>query len=114
MTLASEWERCRPWIEAALAHGATDSIADIERDIEQGRSFLLAGANSAMVCKVIETRSLHVYLAGGDLQELKSGDPALIELAKQFECGNITIMGRNGWSRALRDLGYDTLVLKDV
>ena len=111
----SEWERCKPWIEAALAHDPSGrTIEQVERGIADGSSFLLAGEKSAMVCDVIETKSLHVYLAGGDMGELRSGDPQLIEMARMFECGQVIVMGRRGWERALRDLGYQMLLTKEV
>jgi len=111
----NEWERCRPWIEAALAHDASGrTIGDVRKAIETGSAILLAGEKSAMVLDVLVTRTLNVWLAGGDLNEIRSADPQLVEAARAFDCGQITIMGRKGWGRALRDLGYEVLVYKEI
>lgn len=115
MTLESEWARCRPWIEAALARDPEKhTIESVERDIEDGRALLLAAPNSAMVCHVSESKSLHIFLAGGNLDELRSGDPALEDVARTLGCDHITIMGRKGWERELRDLGYRPFLAKEV
>jgi hypothetical protein len=115
LTQVSEWERCKPWIEAALARDPRGrTIEDIERDIAEGKSFLLAAPNSAMVCSIIETRALHIYLGGGDLAELKQSDKALNELARRASCTQVTIWGRKGWERELRPFGFEPLLMREV
>lgn len=112
---ASEWDRCRPWIEAALARDTSGrSIEDIKRDVEGGKSFLLSAPNSAMVCSIIETRALHIYLGGGDLVELKQSQPAIDALARHHNCTQITIWGRKGWERELRSFGFEPLLMREV
>lgn len=105
-----EWERCKPWIEAALPYtGGTHAIADIEAEMRRGHLALLAGQNSAMLCEVRNyprMRALHIFLAGGDLMELKSFDPMIDSAARSLGCSRISIAGRHGWERALSDLGY--------
>lgn len=113
MVPLDEWNRCRGWIEAALeySHG-THSIEDIERAIIEERAFLLAGEKSAFVCEVEthpQMRVLHIWLAGGDLAELKSADSQMDDIARNLGCTRITISGRCGWERALRGLGYRPL-----
>lgn len=122
MTPVSEWARCRPWISAALAYtGGTHTIEDVLALIESGRALLLAGERSAMVCEVAtfpRMKSFHVWLAGGDLDELRNAaDTQLVELARQCGCSQISITGRRGWVRALRDQGYVekfTTVVKEL
>ena len=48
----------------------------------------------------------HVFLAGGDLFEIKEMESSLVEYAKAMECDYITLSGRKGWGKALEDLGY--------
>lgn len=109
------WQKLKPLIQAALEHDPEKhTIEDIEQAIEEGRALLLEGENSAMVCEIVETRSLHVFLAGGNLTELRSGDEQLGSLAQALGCSQVTIMGRMGWARALRDLGYRMLLAKDA
>jgi hypothetical protein len=108
--IPSDWERCRPWIEAALPYaGATHTIEDIEAEIRHGRLALLAGERSAMLCEVTNyprLRALHIFLAGGDLMELKRFNTTMDNAARGLGCSRISIAGRHGWERTLGDLGY--------
>lgn len=105
----SEWERCKPWLEAALEYGeGTHTIDDVERAISDRRAFLMAGEKSAMVCEVEtypQKRVLRIWLAGGDLEEIKSSSAQMEAMARELGCSRISINGRRGWERALRDLG---------
>ena len=107
---AAAWDRCRPWIEAALEYsGGTHTIDDIRKAIEARRMILLAGARSALVCEVVEyprLRALNIFLAGGELNDVRSFDEHLVALARTLDCQRITISGRHGWERALRHLDY--------
>jgi hypothetical protein len=116
-----EWDRCRGWIEAALPFaGGTHTIEDVQEAIEAGRALLLAGKNSAMVCEVQtypRLKSFHIWLAGGDLSELRSAQTQLEDLAWRFGCSRISIAGRRGWVRAIEDLGYEetfTTIVKEI
>jgi len=106
----SDWERCRPWIEAALPYaGGTHTIEDIEAEIGRGQLALMAGRESAMLCEIRNyprLRALHIFLAGGDLKELRSFNAMMDNAARVMECSRISIGGRHGWERALSDLGY--------
>jgi hypothetical protein len=106
----SEWERCRPWIEAALEYtGGTHTLEDIEEAIAAGRMGLIALERSALIIEVHiypRLKALHIFLAGGDLDELKSCDARMDATAKVLGCSRITIAGRRGFVRTLKDLGY--------
>jgi hypothetical protein len=107
-----EWRRCKRWIEAALPYACgTHTIEDLEREIWSGRLTLIALARSALIVEIIaypRLRALHIFLAGGDLGELKAFvDGAMPELARLNRCSRITIAGRKGFSRALRDIGFE-------
>jgi hypothetical protein len=118
---AEAWQRCKPWIEAALPHtGGTHTIEDVERDIMSGRMALIPRERSAFVVELIaypRLRALHIFLAGGDLSELKSFDPHMDRIARSLGCSRVTIAGRKGFARALKDLGFRekwTVLAKDV
>lgn len=116
-----EWERVRPWIQAALEYaGGTHTIEDVLAAIEAERAFLLVGERSALVCE-IETfprmKVLHIWLAGGDLEELRSLNDQMDDMARTLGCSRVTISGRKGWERALYDLDYRPMyftVAKDI
>jgi hypothetical protein len=117
----SDWERCRPWIEAALPYaGGTHTIQDIEIELRRGHLALMAGQKSAMLCEVRNYPrlcALHIFLAGGDLKELKSFNAMMDNAARNLGCSRISIAGRHGWERALNDLGYKkrwTVLSKEI
>lgn len=64
-----------------------------------------------------QMNAFHGFLAGGDLQEIKRFDGGLVDAARALDCARITVTGRRGWVRALRDIGYVerwSTVAKDV
>lgn len=107
----TEWARCSPWIEAALAHAnGTHDLADVKAAIDRGEATFWNGHRSAMVTEIHaypKFTTFNFWLAGGDLDELRD---VLRPLAEQFYaaqgCRYATITGRPGWARAL---GYRTL-----
>ena len=111
---AAAWARCRPWIEAALAHdGGFHAIADVERAIADGEAQFWPGARSAVVTQFWmfpRARALNFWLAGGDLGELVDDlRPAIEAWARDRGCTRMVIAGRPGWARALKDFGYAPL-----
>jgi hypothetical protein len=119
--LAEEWRRCKPWIEAALPYaGGTHTIEDLEREILSGRMALIPRERSAFVVELIiypRLKALHIFLAAGDLSELKAFDPHMDEIARSLGCSRVTIAGRKGFARALKDLGFQekwTVLAKEI
>ena len=116
-----QWAFARPYLEAALEYsGGTHTIDDVRAAIDRRDMLLITGRNCAMVYEVLsypQMKILHGFLCGGDLEELKSFDPYLQEMAKTLGCAKVTIAGRQGWVRALRGLGYAhscTVISKEV
>lgn len=106
-----EWLRCSQWIEAALeyCHG-THSIEDIKAGIALGHFMLWPGNKSAAITEVHEyprARFFHIFLAGGDLDELRSMVPMWQAFAQSIGCSRVTLCGRRGWERALREQGWE-------
>jgi hypothetical protein len=104
--------RCRTHIEAALeySHG-THTFVDIAAGVLSGRYQLWAGKKSAVVTEIIvypRQRDLHYFLAGGDLDELKTMRPHIEAWAIKQGCSSVTLAGRPGWAKTfLRDEGYE-------
>jgi hypothetical protein len=40
------------------------------------------------------------------MDELKEMEPCFVEFAKHFECDFVSLSGRAGWQRSLKDMGY--------
>src|SRR5262245_40950753 len=118
---ADEWARCRHYIEAALPYaGGTHTIEDIEDAIKTGRMGLIALEQSAFIIEVHtypRLRALHIFLAAGDLKELRSCNTRMDATAKALGCSRITIAGRRGFVRTLKHLGYRerwTVLAKEI
>jgi hypothetical protein len=117
----TEFERVAPWLEAALEYsGGTHSIEDVKAAIDAGKLLLITHPQCAMVFEIIiypRMKVLHGFLCGGDLEAIKGFDPTLVNIARDLGCKRISIAGRHGWGRALKDLGYShtfSVVSKDV
>lgn len=82
-----------------------ETLESLERALGEGRALLWRGERSAM----ITTRhgpEMHVWLGCGDMRELRSIAPGVFAHARALGCTDITIEGRRGWDRVLKDLGF--------
>lgn len=99
-------EDMRRGFERALRiAGQGDTLEGLESALGQGKALLWHGERSAMVT----TRhgpEMHVWLGCGDMRELRSIAPGVFAHARALGCTDITIEGRRGWDRALKDLGF--------
>ena len=119
----SEWERCTPWIEAALEHArGTHSLQDVKDQIDRGEALLWPGERSAAVTEYIVhptgVRQMHMWLCGGDLDEIVD---RMLPTAEAYGvlngCTRFSTAGRKGWSRVLAKHGYSFYLeacLKDL
>ena len=111
MSASSEWERCKPWIEAALeyAHG-THTIEDIEGGLRAGKFQFWSGRECAAVTVIIvypRLKALNFFLLGGNLDELLNElEPAICAIARRIGCTREFGVGRKGFERVLKAKGY--------
>lgn len=98
------FDQARPYLEAALSYaGDTHTFEDVAALISQGRLQFWPGVTSAIVTEIIEyprTRTLHFFLAGGNLPELQAMYPLVIEWGRGQGCTTATLTGRKGWTRS--------------
>jgi hypothetical protein len=115
MSFADDWERCAPWLQAALDAGGarTHSLADVEALVRARDAVFWPGRRSALVTLEQahpKAKALHLWLFGGDLDEcLNIFRPAWERYARASGCDLITITGRAGWERTLKQFGYRPL-----
>lgn len=107
----AELNRCRQWIEDALEYsGGTHSFDDIAAGVLAKKFQLWPNHNSAVVTEIVvypNTKNLHFFLAGGNLDELKMMRPYIEQWGKSIGCTRVTLAGRKGWERTfLKDEGY--------
>ena len=113
---AKQWVRCAPYLEAAL--DGTFSLGDVLTAIKDGRARFWPLERSAVVTEILrypKRRVLRIWLAGGELDELRRFLPAADNYARYEGCDRIEIDGRRGWARELKDYELQRVILtKDV
>ena len=97
VTLINEMTRV-PVIEPALDYGGnTHDYIDIVNGVVTGQFQLWPTANSALISEFHNypnKRYLHIFLAGGDLEEIKGNHDMVVEFAKTMGCDGLTLTGR--------------------
>lgn len=89
-------------LEPALEYDNTYNIEDVADCISNGTMQLWPTDNSAVVTQVQNfprMKVLHIFLAGGNLEELETLTPHIQKFAEDMGCRKITLTGRRGWSR---------------
>ena len=89
-------------LEPALEYDNTYNIEDVANCISDGSMQLWPNNNSAVVTQVQNfprMKVLHIFLAGGNLEELETLTPHIQKFAEDMGCRKITLTGRKGWSR---------------
>ena len=83
------------------------TLEAVEAEIRAGRAVLWPMQRSAAVTQIHEHpngRVLRLWLAGGDLDELRHFLPAADNYGRMMGCMAVEIEGRPGWERVLE--GY--------
>jgi hypothetical protein len=107
-----EFERLIPHLEAALSYNDSGhTLDDVKDGLISGEYQLWPGRDSVIVTEYTETpheKILNYFLAGGNLDELKSMVPAVEAYAKLRGASKVVLYGRKGWQRTfLKDMNYD-------
>lgn len=106
----SEMKRLRHVVDRALPYThRTHEMNDIALMILQGRARLWTTENSfCIVEKVVYPRQVnyHIFLGGGDLDELRGLHEDVIAAARADGATALTLTGRRGWTKALIDWGW--------
>jgi len=115
------WPEIESFVADALRHDMfnTISVDEIQRQISSGYAVVLATASreqllAATVCQLYKTREgerlVHVLTTAGT--DSDRWLPQLIEslktLAQTEHCGGVTMSGRPGWARKLKQYGFRT------
>ena len=100
----------RELLETALARaGGTHTYEDVLQSISVGDMFFWPASKSCLVTEIVQypqKRALHVFLAAGDLAEIKDMETSLISFAKRLKCSALSMSGRKGWTKALKDMDW--------
>ncbi len=107
-------ERFAEILAPALAlAGGSHTLEDIGDAIEAGQMQFWPGVKSAIVTQIEQSprrRTVHFFLAAGNLAELEAMVPSILEWAQKVEgCDGATLSGRPGWQRSfLKAQGWTT------
>jgi len=108
--LSDDLERCKPWIEDALVHSnGTHNFDDVVLGIAESRMQLWAAPRGCIVTEIVvypQKKVLHLFLAGGKLDQLKDMNTDITNWAIAHGCTGGTLTGRLGWKKALAPLGW--------
>ncbi len=101
----------RTHIEAALAYaGQTHTFEDILEQVRQGSLQFWPAPASVVITEIIEhprQRTLHFFLAGGNMQELEAMEAPLVEWGRAHGCTTVSMLARRGWERTfLKKTGW--------
>ena len=97
-------------VEALNHSGGSHTFQNIVDAVQQEVMQFWPMEKSCLVTEVINypnLKTLHIFLAGGDLQEIKSIDNTLEFLCQEIGADYISLSGRRGWIKALADIGYE-------
>lgn len=107
--IQEELIRCKEWIESALdVGGKTHSFKDIVDGVLSGHMQLWGGENGCAVTEIVvypNKKVLHVFLAGGKLEQITDMESDAVKWAKAQGCDGMSLSGRKGWVKALKN--YD-------
>ena len=110
MSIDAELDRCREWIEAALAYsGGTHEYEDIVEGIHALRYQFWPAEKGCAVTEVIEyprKKVFHVFLAGGEMDQIVDMESSAAIFAKHNGCQGMSLAGRKGWSKVLKEHGW--------
>ena len=98
--------RIRELLQPALDRSGTHRMQDIEAGVEAGRFQLWVKPQMVGITEIIDfplKRVLHIFLVGGNLEQIKSMHDEVWAWAQAQGCSEMTLSGRPGWSKALKD-----------
>lgn len=104
------FEQHRDKLQRALDHGGnTHTIEDVRLAVEREQMQLWNAKDAILISELLvypQYKALHVFLAAGSLDTLLDMRPSVEEFARRLGCRVVSINGRKGWARALREYGY--------
>lgn len=92
-----------PHVANALRHAeGTHTVEDVQQLLIEGKAILWPAIDSAVVTQIRDTpqkRLLHIFLAGGQMAEIRDLMPIIYAWAASHGCVGATFTGRKGWER---------------
>jgi hypothetical protein len=119
--MIEEFIRRQKYIEAALEYTkGTHTIQDIWDGIVTGNFQFWPGEKSAVVTEIQiypQSKVMHIFLAGGNLEELLEMEKSVRAYATTIGCNSMSISGRRGWVKIFESDGWQevcTTIAKEL
>ena len=123
--MSNRWEtelkRCKRFLLPVFKKFGTYNWSDVVENVKQGRWFLLALPNSALLIEFLQypkKRVLYVLAAGGKLEEILKTENDVISIAKEMNCSSIEVRGRLGFEKIAKQFkGWEkqyTVISKEL
>jgi hypothetical protein len=110
VNVQEELIRCKEWIQSALDKGGnTHDFIDVVEGVLKGSMQLWSGEKGCAVTEIVvypKKKVLHVFLAGGKLEQITDMHADAVKWAKTQGCQGMTIAGRPGWKKILDKYGW--------
>ena len=107
-----EIKRCRKWIEAALEYsGGTHTFSDVVNGLNKGVLQLWPTPRVCIVTEIVvypKKKVLNVFLGGGELDQILDMHKDVMDWAKVQGCTALSMSGRSGWKKPLKEHGWKT------
>ena len=107
-------QHCRKWIEDALEYsGGTHNFDDVAQGIIEGRMQLWPAERGCAVTEIVlypRIKVLHVFLAGGEMDQIIDMIDSAVEWSKTQGCTSMTISGGHGWQKVLSKHGVQPVM----
>ena len=98
-------------INSAIPYtNGTHTLDDVCLAILSGKLKLWTALGACIVSEFVQyprKRFLHYFLIAGDLNEIIAMQPDIIEFARKNNCDAISGLGRPGWEKITKRLGWD-------
>jgi len=108
--LSDDLARCRPYIEDALEYcNGTHQFEDIVQGIAESKMQFWPAPRGCMVTEIVvypRKKVFNIFLAGGELDQLKDMHDAMNAWAKEQGCTGGSLTGRVGWKKVLEPMGW--------
>jgi hypothetical protein len=108
--LVDDLDRHRHHIEAALEYAQhSHTFDDVVAMVLHGHLRLWSLPNSVMLTEIItypRYKVYHIFLGGGDLQEILAMHPQVEQAAREAGCVRLSVTGRQGWAKPLKAHGW--------
>lgn len=117
MSFSASWDKARRILAPAIEHGGTHGERDVLDALLDGAAQLWMLGESAAVSEVVNyprVKACRVWLAAGNLDEIREIERQIETWAKSAGCGRLEIIGRKGWLRKLKHADARVLMMRDL